>query len=222
MLHRGDTGSTVLQLQRELLALGYTLPRWGADANLGNETFAALDDFLRDHGEVAHPNVNTVSDELLAYVHTLAVRLASDFAFPKPTIIDRRHAASRKHDFGPRSWNRVTGWCLHQTACHLGASRDLARCDNVGAHFVVYQDGRIFWLHDLERLVDHGNAWNSQTIGIEIDGLFAGLEDNPATVWDDPSTPYHEKAMSLTEVQADAVKALIRGGTGEVSTPPSS
>ena len=49
-LHRGATGSAVLDLQRSLLALGYPLPRFGADASLGSETLQSLALLLQDHG----------------------------------------------------------------------------------------------------------------------------------------------------------------------------
>jgi hypothetical protein len=49
-LARGATGPAVLDLQRTLLALGYPLPRWGADADLGDETLMALALLRRDHG----------------------------------------------------------------------------------------------------------------------------------------------------------------------------
>jgi murein DD-endopeptidase MepM/ murein hydrolase activator NlpD len=39
----GDRGADVQSLQRALLARGYALPRWGADGQLGAETWAALE-----------------------------------------------------------------------------------------------------------------------------------------------------------------------------------
>jgi len=213
-LKRGDTGPEVEQLQRELIMLGYDLPRWGADGDLGAETLTQVGNLFRDHG---YPPTCRLDEGIgtndLQFIHNLATQTAP----VPPDMIDRRTFAGRSKDRGPRDWSKVKGWCLHQTACHLGASDRISRSDNVGAHFVVYQDGRIFWLHDLNRIVEHGNGWNNATIGIEIDGLFAGLEGDPKTVWDDPSTPYKEKAMTLTAVQAESVKQLMRWGTAEVA-----
>ena len=218
-LSRGDKGSEVTRLQNTLIALGHPLPRWGADGDLGSETLDTVSELLTAHGRTIDPDANVVDDKELAFIyalHDLMTAPPSKDASP-PAMIDRRSFAGNNKDRGPREWTKVTGWCLHQTACHLGASSNIARCDGVGAHFVVYQDGRIFWLHDLNRIIIHGNGWNSQTIGIEIDGLFAGVEDDPSTVWDDPSTSYKEKAMSVTQAQIDAVKQLIRWGTAEVA-----
>lgn len=218
-LSRGDNGPEVTKLQDVLIALDYPLPRWGADGNLGPETLSAIEDLMVAHGRIVDPDSNVVDDKELAFIyalHDLLVALPPDDASPPP-MIDRRSFAGRNKDIGPRSWTEVTGWCLHQTACHLGSSSKISRCDRIGAHFVVYQDGRIFWLHDLDRKVIHGHGWNRQTIGIEIDGLFAGIEGDPSTVWNDPSTPREEKAMTPTQAQIDAVKQLIRWGTAEVA-----
>jgi hypothetical protein len=43
MLRKGDRGPEVKRLQEQLLALGYQLPRFGADGQLGNETIAAVE-----------------------------------------------------------------------------------------------------------------------------------------------------------------------------------
>jgi len=50
MLSRGDKGQAVVELQERLIALGYALPRWGADGHLGDETLAAVARFVADHG----------------------------------------------------------------------------------------------------------------------------------------------------------------------------
>lgn len=211
-LHRGNRGPAVKELQQALIDLGYALPRWGADGVLGVESLDAASKALSDHGRPVDPDPSTIDDQELAFIYSLR---NAQKPVPPP-MIDRRTYASKDKDIGPRDWTQVTGWCLHQTACHLGASSRIERCDGVGAHFVVYQDGRIFWLHDLNRRVIHGNGWNNQTIGIEIDGLFAGIEGDPSTAWDDPSTAGKPKIQTLTSVQADAVKKLVRWGTAEV------
>lgn len=48
-LRAGDTGDDVRLIQRSLLALGYTLPVWGADGDFGDETIAAVRKFQEDH-----------------------------------------------------------------------------------------------------------------------------------------------------------------------------
>lgn len=109
---------------------------------------------------------------------------------------DLRAKASRKHVYGERPWTETYGICLHQTACVLGEKPE--RMLTVGAHVVISRAGRVFWLHDFTSVVAHGNGWNAKCVGIELDGLYAGVEGNPATVWDDPSTPQREQALSPT------------------------
>lgn len=125
-----------------------------------------------------------------------------------PQFHDRRTHASRKHDYGGRPWSKVTGICLHQTACVLGEK--VARWDTVGCHVGITRNGKVIQLHDFDRLIVHGNQWNTQTVGIEIDGLYAGVEGDPKTVWNDPSTPQRETGMELTQETVDAAKAAIR------------
>jgi hypothetical protein len=218
-MKRGDRGEAVMQLQNDLLELGEHLPRWGADGELGQETLDAITSLLVKHGrkQLSDPDPDIVDDQELRFIIALRDLLReSPKVAPPEVLIDRRAQAGTNQDMGRRIWPEVKGWCLHQTACYLGASKDPGRCDKIGAHFVVYQDGRVFWLHDLDRKIIHGNGFNSQTIGIEIDGLFAGVEGDPTTVWDDPSTPKHEQAMTLTPVQATAVKQLIRWTHAEI------
>lgn len=130
-------------------------------------------------------------------------------------IIDRRSFAHPVHDRGPRD-RPPTGICLHQTACLLGERQ--GRWDSVGAHVGVTRAGVILWLHDFDRIVWHGNGWNAGTIGIEIDGLYAGIGGDPSTVWDDPSTPKREAALKPTDKQLAAAQTAIRWICGMVPT----
>lgn len=131
-----------------------------------------------------------------------------------PLLVDRREYAAQGH--GPkqawrvkqRGWHEVRGICLHQTACLLG-ERD-ERWDTVGAHIGITRAGKVIWLHDFDRIVAHGNGWNAQTVGIEIDGLYAGVEGRPETVWNDPSTPIREVGMVLTPAAIESAKQTIR------------
>lgn len=129
-------------------------------------------------------------------------------------LVDRRDTAAQAHGphgawkVGRRPWSKVTGICLHQTACMLG-ERD-ERWDSVGAHLGITRSGKVIWLHDFDSVVAHGNGWNAQTVGIEIDGLYAGIEGDVSTVWDNPDTPSREQGMVLTSEAADAARQTIR------------
>lgn len=129
------------------------------------------------------------------------------------SLVDRRAHAVQAHGLrgawkvGRRPWSKTTGITLHQTACLLGERA--ARWDSVGAHVGITRGGQIIWLHDFDRVVAHGNGWNAQCVGIEIDGLFAGVEGDLSTVWDDPSTPHREQPHVLTDAQVTATLAAI-------------
>lgn len=49
-LAKGCTGADVKALQEALMALGYSLPKYGADGDFGKETLAAVKQFQSDHG----------------------------------------------------------------------------------------------------------------------------------------------------------------------------
>lgn len=140
-------------------------------------------------------------------------------------VIDRRdfHAPSyidkgKRKSYTPstRKWPETTGICLHQTACDMGERPE--RYDTMGAHWGVLRSGRVIRLCDNNRIVYHGNGWNNRTVGIEVNGLYAGREDDPDTAldealrstWDDPSTPTREKPMQVTPAAMLSLRMLCR------------
>lgn len=106
-----------------------------------------------------------------------------------------------------RAWKRVTGICLHQTACVLGERAE--RWATVGAHFGIMRSGRIVQIYDMDQYVVHGNGWNNGTIGIEIDGMFEGVAGDINTLWDDPSTPIREQPTEFTHEQMTSLELLV-------------
>ena len=139
-------------------------------------------------------------------------------AYPRPEPFhDVQAIALQEHDgqrVVDRSWTSTTGITLHQTACRLGLRPD--RWKTVGAHFGVMRNGAVVQMHKIPSIVAHGQGWNTRCVGIEVDGLYRGLESDPNTVWDDPSTPFREKADRLDPVVAEATRALIRYICSEV------
>lgn len=133
-----------------------------------------------------------------------AVVPASAFSRIEPVLHDRRATASKKHDYGKRDWSKVTGICLHQTACVLGERP--ARWDTVGAHLGVTRQGKAIWIHDFDRLIVHGNGWNAQCVGIEIDGMYAGIEGDERTLWKPKDDPGRKSQLPTPE----AIETTIR------------
>ncbi len=137
---------------------------------------------------------------------------------PPARLVDlRKTAAQSHHGYATRGrpWTTVTGITLHQTACVLGERP--SRWNTVGAHYGVTRSGQVMWLHDPDRIVIHGNGWNTRCVGIEIDGLYAGVDGDPKTVWNDPSTPQREQGQVLTMEAQLATCELIRWITSEVA-----
>lgn len=69
VLSKGDEGLAVEQLQTNLMKLGYTLPKYGADGDFGSETEGALKQFQKTVGLTANgiydERTNAKIDELL-------------------------------------------------------------------------------------------------------------------------------------------------------------
>lgn len=211
-MKKGDKGENVKVLQRALLDLGYGLPRWGVDGDFGEETISALDMVLASRSYVF--TGTPYPDKAISFVLTLRDRIRQE-AIPLPLgYIDRRMHALRKHDYGVRPWTSVTGICLHQTACNMGENPP--RYDAIGAHFVVTRLGKILHMHDMDRLIVHGNGFNTRTVGIEFDGLYAGVQGDPKTVWDDPETSRHEVGQDVTDQAVSAGQQLLRWICAEV------
>ncbi len=122
-----------------------------------------------------------------------------------------------------RPWTEVTGITLHQTACNMGER--IERYDTIGAHFAVLRSGRIARMCDPDRIIYHGNGWNNRCVGIEVDGLYSGLEDDPdtaqdeslRTTWDSPSTSTREHPMQVTPQAMQRTRQLVRWIVGTVA-----
>jgi len=206
MLTRGDKGPAVTQLQGNLIALGYPLPRWGADGDLGNETLDAVTHFLADHND-GNPDAdaNTVSDEELALVQK--TRDATTWPIPVPgrMFYDLRAEAGRSGVGDRRAWAKITGITLHQTACDFGAEK-ASRWDSLHAHLGASREGNVFWVHDLEFVVYHANELNKPTVGLECEGLYAGIAGDPSSVAVPPGGRILTPTPELAKAAQDAIR----------------
>ncbi len=96
----------------------------------------------------------------------------------------------------------ITGVVLHQTACvfdvsdravaRAGGDRRLAlgrrvvrgvgMSPGVPAHAIAMREGFVVRAFDLAAYCYHAHGLNSFTLGLEIEGLYSGLLDDPATL----------------------------------------
>lgn len=179
MLSRGDKGQAVKELQERLVVLGYPLPRFGADGDLGNETLGAVARFLADHasGYVdADPDV--VGDGELALIEQIYQKTAWPVPVPGVVFYDLRKESDARNIHGRRSWTKISGITLHQCGCDFGNEKP-GRWDTLSAHVGASREGNVFWVHDLEHIIWHGNELNGFTVGVECEGLYPGLAGQP-------------------------------------------
>jgi len=203
MLRFGEVGLRVKALQETILAVNKdALPRFGADSDLGRESFGAMASLL---GVPAIAKSSVIDhDDQQRLLDLVPVTVAP----PKGWIDNRKiaNALQRKHLRSPSGAYDIV-W--HQADVELGEKP--SRYSDSSAHFFVTSGGLIIQLHDIEWLTHHAHALNETTIGIEIEGMFAGTEGDLS----DSSWPrYHKilgrKPQTLTTAQIQAAKDLAR------------
>ena len=202
----GDRGAEVRALQQRLLDRGYALPRFGADGVLGDETWFALQEFARDEQLLWNP-------EVPIHVRAAVLGPADPGPEPTPPgetpnpAIERIDLRPLQTDPAPktkvvlgrtvmRAPHSITGIVIHQTAVEFGISRedlrlaggdpDLAqqrRALRVACHALAFREGWVVMGNDLRSYVWHANLLNSHTLGLEIEGNYAGIERDPSTAW---------------------------------------
>jgi len=118
----------------------------------------------------------------------------------------------------------ITHVVFHQTAVEFGVSarqiaasggdRTLAlarRALDVACHVFASRQGFYVKTHPLVDYIQHGNGYNAFSLGMEIDGRYAGLEDDPATVArEDLNTTWKGDPTELTEQTIRAACAALQ------------
>ena len=229
-----DKGDAVLTVQHQLLQRGYSLPKYGADGHLGDETWGALELYAKT--EVGRSSWNPeVPGEVLERLGAAPVPPAPEPITPGPDAVvetvDLRHEQT---DPAPKSKvingktvlrapHTVTGIVLHQTACTYGVSqqqiqaaggdRDLAlhrRALNVACHAMAFMDGCLVLTNEVESYIYHGNSFNSYTLGLEVEGRYPGLDNEPdKTTWGGDPTPLTEKTITAAR---EGIRKLVEMG----------
>ena len=112
---------------------------------------------------------------------------------------------------------------VHQTAVEFGVSKraianhggdvELARAHralDVACHAMAFRQGYFVAAHPLVDYVNHGNRFNATSLGLEIDGRYAGLEDDPKTIArEDLKTTWGGAPTVLSEDTIKAAKDAI-------------
>lgn len=227
----GDTGPKVKEFQQKLIELGHDLPRFGADGGFGDETLVAVKEFQNENptkvgtedafaaqgvGPLTYQAVLDAKPTPPVIVPPVVVPPIVPGA-PPPGLIVTKDKHPFKKGSGTRPLSAIKGITLHQTATVLG--EDPKRWYNVACHIAITRAGKIIYNNDFTKVVWHGNGFNSSTIGIEIDGHFAGIESldpktgiwtpDLSTYWRPASDP-DRKPVSVTFAQVEACKQAIR------------
>jgi hypothetical protein len=213
-LKYGETSEEVRLLQRQLVAQGYDLPRFGVDGNIGTETMQALVEWDYDHGGVGDPDVSHeyLLDENLDVEPDIIIAVAqayeahrSNFAPEYQLVNDVRTETPKHRQKYKNKIEDIDTVCIHQ----MGAKgRDWKRWQNLAIHGIVTcgEESEAYWMHDVAWRMAHGHGWNRRSVGIEFEGYFAGC--HPKFFWKPKSKP-NRKPMIPTQQQLDAGKELI-------------
>lgn len=119
------------------------------------------------------------------------LRDKQDFIYPG----DKRKSKMRAKGIPVmRSPQAIDSIVIHQTACEFGVSKramklhgdaETARAHralDVACHALAFRNGYYVASHDLRVHVNHGNRFNDRSLGLEIEGRYPGLMDDPSTV----------------------------------------
>lgn len=139
-----------------------------------------------------------------------------------PQLAEQKHRII-KGRVVKRDPSTITTVVIHQTACVFGASqaainaaggdRELAiarRSLNVAAHGVSFE-GFYALPNPLLWYVWHANALNEPSLGLEIEGTFPGLMDDPTTAArEDIASTWGGKPMRMSELRVEAARACLK------------
>lgn len=118
---------------------------------------------------------------------------------------------------------------LHQTAIEFGVAKymiakadgdvELARARralDVACHCMAFQKGFFVASHDLRVLVNHAGRFNLTSLGLEIEGRYSGLRDDPDTLpREDLQTTWGGNPSVLTDAtvaaSCNAIDFMVKG-----------
>lgn len=134
---------------------------------------------------------------------------------PPPIVRGVRKHRVARGKVVERDPRRVDGIVLHQTACTFGPSDDAQRrherAFGVACHALAFRDGTVVLPNPLRWVVNHGNAFNDRALGIEAEGVYSGLEDDPLTIPDEARTStWGGRPDVVTELVVAAARRALR------------
>lgn len=207
---RGSSGDHVVDLQRRLLSEGLPLPRFGADGDIGEEVVVALEAWALSVG-VLVSDVGHLADDDLDYLAKLFILYNEN----NKKVVDNERLVRLDMKFGGklvkglRQWKDIDSIVLHQTGCVLRyPAGSCSIWHTIPIHVAVPRSdnelGKFIKVNDLQALLWHAQGFNKRSIGIEIEGNFCGLTDDPRTHWKKGGGPH-----TLLVEQVRAARAAV-------------
>jgi hypothetical protein len=223
-MNYGDKGEQVKQVQQTLIASGYPLPKYGADGQLGDETWNALRAYAKDHKLTWTPPVpQGVIDALTVQERVDVYNLTS--MQTNPPADQSKFKIGSNGKVVARAPATVHGVMLHQTDVWYGVSQaqiDAAGGDkhlalhkrslNVACHLIAFDGqgasldcGHAAWPNPLEWYVNQANTANDVSIGVECEGKYPGLVSPGCTM----------PTERLIQAARNAVKFVVDQGRAQ-------
>jgi hypothetical protein len=105
-----------------------------------------------------------------------------DFLLPKsPILSDYRAHADLERVAKLRPLPDTI--CLHQLSA-LNLKQGIARWRHKEYHWVIeLEDATAYLMHDLDKWTWHAGDMNKRSVGIGVEGYYAGIEGDPSTLW---------------------------------------
>lgn len=153
------------------------------------------------------------------------LRAEQDYEYPNGA----RKSLKRGNTVVSRNVADVDTITLHQTAIEFGVSKyairfakgdaELARARralDVACHAMAFRKGFFVKSHNLLDYVNHAGRFNGRACGLEIEGLYPGLSDDPLTVArEDLLTTWRGEPTILTEdtveASCNAIEWIVKG-----------
>lgn len=217
-----EKGKHVRDLQQALLSAGYELPRYGADGHFGEESWDALKEFALDHDFVWAPEISDgLVSAMLKQMQANPVDHLSRLLFfdlrNEPVPFDKGSRFRMKDgNVLRRNPAVVDGIVIHQTGVQFGVNdrqidraggdEDLAlarRAKGIPAHAVSFE-GFYVKNYPLDFYCYHAGRLNRKTLGLEVDGLYPGVEGDLSTIWGGKTE------TTFTKGRQEAARAALR------------
>lgn len=130
-------------------------------------------------------------------------------------LVDRRDLHPRPKLYKcKRPWSQIVGVTLHQTGCNM--PQNPAGWDRLNAHIGITQEGVAILVNDPTDFIWHAQGLSKNTIGIEIEGNYYGIDGDERTLWKGGGGPHHlnpEMLKALEDVRMWLVEQFAFHGS---------